>query len=501
METSSATSTTKNTTNTTTNTKEDKDKDKGKGASFGLGSLSFGSGAAFELDQTYAQMEKAENSKLKTYDTQKESVETKLSAYSTLKGSLEALKSQAEALSPSNLQKSASATTSAVAYIPKATDSSISGTYDIQVNQLATTQSNVSAKINDKTSKLGSGSISLQQGSDAAVSVPIKNASLEGVRDAINAAKDSNGNRLNIAAVVLSDEKGGSYLSVSSTKTGARSAFTLSATGDSGLTDVISNMSVKKEAANAKFSINSVDLEANSNVVTSAVPGLELTLSSVSTKPETTTVGNNIDEWASSIANFARSYNSFLTTVSGLTKYEAPSTFNKGVFDTSKSGALLGDPGSRTILNQVKHLMSGSNLAALKDFGITTIDFSKANATTPVGSLQVDFNKLTQSVANNPEGIKKVLSGNGGKNGLMSQVVAKVDELENEKSGLLTISTKSLDDKAKNITKQKERATETIESRLKAYKQSLIRLVKFRTSIDQQMKGIESQFETMRKSK
>ena len=460
--------------------------------SSGLGSLNFGSGAALDLDKYYSKLEEAENSKLTTYDTKKASAETKVSAYSTIKSSIDALKSQAQSLTADNFQKSAKATTSAVSYIPKATDNSISGTYDIKVNQLATSQSNASQQVADKTSKLGSGTITLKQGSGDEVSVAINNASLEGVRDAINSAKDSSGKKLNISAAVISNSDGTSYLTVSSTSTGSANAFTIGSSGDSGLTDVISNMSVKRDAANAKFSVNGVDLEASTNTVTDAVPGLELTLSSVSTAVETTTVDNNTDDWATGVSNFVSSYNSFLSTMSSLMKYDSS--------DSTDTGALVADSGARTIRSQIKELMSNENLSTLKEFGITAISMDKVSSSKPAGTLEIDSTKLQKAMTTNPDGFKKALAGENGKGGIMNQVTAKVDELENSKTGVLTTNTKSLADKITNITAQKERAATASEYRLKMYKQSFSKLVQFKTTMDTQIDSIKAQFEALKKS-
>ena len=460
--------------------------------SSGLGSLNFGSGASLDLDKYYSQLETAEQSKLTTYDTQKSSAETKISAYSTIKSSLDALKSQASAMTESNFQKSAVATVASnAAYTATATDNSIAGTYDIQVKNLATTQSSASLAVDNKTTKLGSGTITLNQnGKD--YSIAISSASLEGVRDAINAAKDSSGNKLGVSAAIISDESGSAYLTLNSTKTGASGEFTVSATGDTGLTDVISNMSTKKKATNAEFTINGVTVESASNTVTNAVPGLELTLASVSSSPETLTVSNNTSDWASSVSNFVSSYNSFLTTVNSLTKYDTD--------DSSNSGALAGDSGARTIRSQVKELLSNENLASLKDFGITAVSLDKTSTSTPAGSLQIDSTKLNKALLDNPDGFKKVLMGSDGKSGIMNQVSAKVDEIENSKTGILTTNTNSLNEKVKNIESQKTRATTASEYRLKMYKQSFTKLVKFKTSMDTQLESIKAQFEALKKS-
>lgn len=460
--------------------------------SSGLGSLNFGSGASLDLDSYYSQLEAAEQSKLTTYDTQTSSIETKLSAYSTIQSSLDALKSQAESLTADNFQKSATATTSAVSYIPKATDNSVSGTYDIQVNHLATSQSNASQAVSDKTSSLGSGTLTLQQGSGEAVSISVTDASLEGVRDAINSAKDSSGNKLNVSAAIVTSQDGSAYLTVASKSTGSDNAFTLGATGDSGLTDVISNMSVKKEASNAQFSINGVDVESSSNTVTNAVPGLELTLSSVSTAPETTTVAINTDDWTTGITNFVSSYNSFLSTMSSLTQYSSS--------DSTDSGSLAGDSGARTIKNQIKTLLSNENLSSLKEFGITAISLSKTSSTKPAGTLEIDSSKLKAALTSNPDGFQKVLVGDDGKSGIMNQVISKVDDIENSTTGVLTTNTKTLNDKVSSIATQKERATTASEYRLKMYKQSFAKLVQFKTTMDAQLESIKSQFEALNSS-
>lgn len=456
----------------------------------GLGSLNFGSGVG-DLDNVYSQLEAAENKKLTTYDTQKNSVETKISAYSTIKNSLDSLKSQASALTESNFQKSAVATVASdAAYTATATDNSIAGTYDIQVNRLATSQSTASLKVDDKTSKLGSGTITLtQDGKD--YSVAIKDTSLEGVRNAINAARDSDGNKLGVSAAVVSDDNGGAYLTLNSTKTGKAGSFSVSATGDSGLTNVISNMSTKKTANNAEFTINGVTIESASNSVTNAVPGLELTLASVSKSPETLTVSNNTNDWANGVSNFVTSYNNFLKTTKELTRFDSEHEENKD------NGVLIGDSGVRTIKSQMKDVLSNQNLAALKDFGITAAPFSSFGET-PAGTLQIDSAKLNKALTDNPDGFKRVLMGADGKSGIMNQVVAKVNDFEDSKKGILTTNTDSLKGKSKHIDKQKERAAAASKYRLKAYKRDFIKLSKFQNTMDAQLKNIKSQFKALK---
>lgn len=457
-------------------------------SSSSLGSLNFGSGSALDLDGYYSKLQEAENTKLSAYDTKKNSVQTKISAYSTLKGSLDSMKGLATVMASTDFQKSATATTSANAYIPKATDNTASGTYDIKVNQLASNQSSASTAVADKTAKLGSGSLSITMGNNSAVSVNVANGSLEGVRDAINSAKDDSGNALGVTAAIVTDSKG-SYLTLTSKESGEANAFSISATGDSGLTDVVSGITPKVEARNAKLTVNGVDLETTSNQVSNVIPGLELTLSSVSTTSEKTTVNNDTSTWSEGMTQFVNSYNNFLSTVNGLTQYSTD--------DNAESGALVGDSGARTVRSQMKGLMSNEMLASLKDFGVTAVSLDKTNASRPAGSLQIDSTKLSQALTTNPDGFKKLMVGEGGKSGLMGQISSKVDDLEDSKMGVITTNTNTLNEKVDNITSQKERATTASDYRMKMYKQNFTKLVQFKTTMDAQIESLKAQFKSL----
>ena len=455
-----------------------------------LGSLDFGSGEELNLDSYYSKLQDVENTKLAVYDNRQNSIQTKISAYSTLQSSLDTLKSMATKLASADFQKSATATVEDnAAYIPNPTDNAAAGTYDIKINQLATNQSSASTVIADKSIKLGSGSLSIKVGNGSAVSVKVSDASLASVRDAINNAKDSSGNALGVSAAIVTDAKG-TYLTLTAKNSGEANAFSISATGDAGLTGVISSISTKVQAQDAKFTVNGVDLDTASNQVTGVIPGLDLTLAAVSTKSQKTTITSDTTTLANGVAQFVDAYNNVLKTISSLTHFDASKP--------ADNGPLFVDTGTRQITSTIKGLIGSDAVAALAKFGVTPVDMSTVSESNPAGSLKIDSDKLAKALSTGSTDLKKLLGDD--KSGLMSQMSSAVNALEDNKVGIITTSNKTFKDQIDNLTVQKQRATEISVSRMQTYRANFIKLNQFKTNMDAQLDALKAQFAAMKKS-
>lgn len=177
------------------------------------------------------------------------------------------------------------------------------------------------------------------------------NNTLAGLRDAINAQTAATGIQ---ATVVQTAATGDSYkLVLSTTETGKGSA---ALNGDSiflkgnagnllGLSGAGSGTQSQVLAKNALFSVNGIDLERRSNVVTDAVDGLTFTLKAGDeTKTTTFTVGTNRDGLKSAMGDLVAKFNAL----------------QKAYKDNSGAGgALAGDASLRTILGQVRSFLTG----------------------------------------------------------------------------------------------------------------------------------------------
>ncbi|OQA36121.1 MAG: Flagellar hook-associated protein 2 [Acidobacteria bacterium ADurb.Bin340] len=246
-------------------------------------------------------------------------------------------------------------------YLAATANGAANGTYEVVVRQAAqgarltapAATTSLTASLGG-TDSVGDGTgtydytLTNTDGEAVTVSLSAANNTLGGLRDAINAQAGTTGVQ---ATVVQTAATGDSYkLVLSTTGTGQGTA------GDSvylkgnagnllGLADTGSGTQSQVAAKNALFSVNGIELERSSNVVTDAVDGLTLTLKAGDeTKTTTLTVGTNREGLKSAMGDLVAKYNALY----------------KAYKDNSGSGgALAGDSTLRTILSQVRSFMTG----------------------------------------------------------------------------------------------------------------------------------------------
>ena len=146
-------------------------------------------------------------------------------------------------------------------------------------------------------------------------------------------------------------------------------------------------------------------LYSNSNSITNAVPGVNLTLagtgtSTISVAQDTTTAVNNVQ-------TFVTAFNSLVDLIDQDTAYDP----NK------KQGSILtGDAGIQGLEGQLRTLLSSAapgvsgQYTSLANLGISTGSFGAVIGTT--NHLTVDTAKLTAALQNNPSAVTAVLGGN-----------------------------------------------------------------------------------------
>lgn len=249
-------------------------------------------------------------------------------------------------------------------YLTATASGAANGTYDIVVRQAAQgarlTAPNAATALTASlggTDSIGDGTgtydytLTNTDGEAVTVSLSAANNTLAGLRDAINAQSGTTGIQ---ATVVQTAATGDSYkLVLSTSETGEGSAavngdsiFLKGNTGNLlGLSDAGSGTQSQVAAKNALFSVNGIDLERGSNVVTDAVEGLTLKLKAGDeTKTTTLTVGTDRDGLKSAMEDLVAKFNALYKTYKD----------NSGT-----GGALAGDTTLRTILTQVRSYLTG----------------------------------------------------------------------------------------------------------------------------------------------
>ena len=144
-------------------------------------------------------------------------------------------------------------------------------------------------------------------------------------------------------------------------------------------------MTQNTAAANAKLTINGLDISSASNNIEGAVDGLTINL--LKTGQSTVTVGQDKDSVKKAINDFVTSYNSLISLMRDDTKYD----------DANKtSGPLQGDSTAVGLQSQLRNITaSGSTLGGafqrLSDLGLSI---------GTAGTITVDDTKLTSALGN-----------------------------------------------------------------------------------------------------
>ena len=245
-------------------------------------------------------------------------------------------------------------------------------------------------------------------------------SAINGAGDGVTASKDSNGR------LVITSNTAGSTGNFSVTGAGL-SSYASTQGADSTFSDL-----------NAKFYVNgsSTPQYSTSNIVSNAIPGLQLTLKAVSSDPVTITVSSpapDTDAIKQKVHDFVDSYNALMNDLnSRLTETPVipPSTdsdYLKGIFfgDSLLSNiqdrlrnALTSPIGSNPSLN----LMSQIGISTGATTGSGTLNQDAVN-----GKLVIDDSKLDAALAGDPKSVQTLLGGTLGTSGFAQLIDNSLD--------------------------------------------------------------------------
>lgn len=249
--------------------------------------------------------------------------------------------------------------------------------------------------------------------------VPPANIQINGKSIAINAATDS----LQQIAININAANAGVTASVRSVVNGSTTTYKLDITGNSGtptFTDdqnILGALGITQKgygselvkAQDASFTLDNVALTSSSNTVTSAIPGVSLSLLSATTTtngtttPATSTISISADtkSIASKISAFATAYNAVNDLIAG------DSTIDPTTFQT---GPLFGDSVAQQVESQLGSTLF-NNVAGLTGnyTNLSSIGFSLDQS----ADIQVDNAALTKALTNDPNSVAALFKSIG----------------------------------------------------------------------------------------
>lgn len=336
-----------------------------------------------------------------------------------------------------------------------ATSTAVGGSYTLNVERLATASKVASQRFDNSSSAISKGTLEISQNGNV-YNVEIGDgATLQSVRDSINASLSSKG----ISANIINDGQG-SRLVLTSTTTGAESDISVAGIPEleiDGTTQMNGTGAgfISGLAQDAKFTVDGMSLTSKSNKVDSAVSGLSLELVSATKTDTVITVATNSDGLKKSVQSFVDAYNALVTTINNLT--QTPKNAD-GTLGTAP--ALAGDSMARGMLTAIRNELvtpgTGGNgqLSVLSQLGVNTVQST--------GLLELDATKFTAALDTQKLGgeIQNLFSGD---NGIASRM-SKALEPYTQSDGLLSDRSKTLETAKKNLATQQSNLDSRIAS-------------------------------------
>ena len=346
-----------------------------------------GVGSGLDINSIVTQLVEVEKQPLKTLQTKAAKLETKLSAFATVKSQLASLGDAAsDLLSTETWGGKTFSSSDTAAVTGTASSSSIASSFSMSVTQLASSQSARTAAMTSTDTVGAAGTLTISIGAwssgaftasldadeDGTVDDPIS-VSISATDTLSTVASNINAADAGVTAVVVTSGTQQRLL-IRSSETGEDYGFEIKAYNNSGtqITDGTtgvgkfsytasgtSGLTQTQAGQDASISVEGITITSSSNTVSDAVPGVTLKLLSKTSSDVQITVGNDTDTIKSKLTAFQDAYNTLVSNLKTLTKYDAT---------TKKAGDLQGDGTAVTLLSVLNSMISATGPAASSTF-------------------------------------------------------------------------------------------------------------------------------------
>lgn len=405
-------------------------------------------------------------------------VTEELSAVGQLNSALTAFLDAVDDLSDESLFRGRSVSIGDRSLISATADESAqAGSYQIQIEQIATAQKIATQAVATAGTEVGTGTLNIYLGSESfSIDIDENNNTLQQIRTAINESE----NNLGVTASIINDETG-ARLVLTSNETGLDNTISLTVndndgdnrdasvglsqlvydptdietTGDGG---VVQDGRELDSAQNAIAYIDGLRITGSNNTFENAIEGVTFNLLDAQDADDfasgdtiNLTVGNDTASARGAIENFVNVYNSFLDVVEQLTVVVV-NDGNTG----NVTGALTGDSTVRGLLSNIRSQFSTGvsdnpqGLQFLVNIGVSTDQ---------EGRLTIDNTRLNNAFSTDFDAIANLFSGD---NGLSNRLSESLDGYTGS-SGILQLRRDSLQNTLNGIDDQREALERRIE--------------------------------------
>jgi flagellar hook-associated protein 2 len=371
---------------------------------------SIGIGSGLDIESMITQLVAAERAPVRQLAKEASSLQTRLSAYGKLQSGMAALRDAAAALTRSSTWGATTGSSSDAAAVAVTTSAStLPGSYSIEVQRLASVQSNATGVYTSADALVGEGTLRIELGTwsadqsgftpkagatavDITVGPPAE--SLAQLRDKINASNAG------VVASVLTDASG-ARLVLRSATTGEMNGFRVGVTDSDGNNSDglglsalafdpsvgVLTMAQALAAANAAATLNGLSISSSSNTLSNVLDGITLTLGKVTAAPVQVDAKTDTASIRKALDGFVSAYNELNKQLLEQTKYDAA---------TKSAGALQGDSAAVQMRAQLRSLLGESSSASAMFTRLAEVGFDVQSD----GSIRLDEAKLANGLAN-----------------------------------------------------------------------------------------------------
>ncbi|MFK7998819.1 MAG: flagellar filament capping protein FliD [Polyangiales bacterium] len=435
-----------------------------------MNSITSFSGLATGIDtgSIVTELVRAESIPIARLRTKQANHDSMSSRFETIQERLNDLKAAMEAITDDSAPATVSSSAESIVGATSQGDAQ-AGAYVIEVTQLAAAERTHSDGVASKDVPglfADGASIGITVGGDDEVSISVNSTdTLESVAQRIN---DSD---LRATASVIFD--GSAYrLQVSGTDTGLSNSLSFTETGlDLGLTDP-ANETVS--AADALFSIDGLAMSRESNQVSEAITGVQLSLDSVTTSPVTVNVGSDSDALGEKMQTFVDAYNAVVNGIA------VESVFTG---EARTGDSLAGDSTLRGLQRSLNSSLFGSlpGFDTISQIGLET---------NQAGKLELDVEAFGSALTENGDLLLEAFAGDGVSQGLFERLSDLTDQYADKSTGLISNRIDSFASQNRSI----DQRIESMELRVDKFEENLLR--KF-ASLETLVAGLNSQGEQM----
>lgn len=426
------------------------------------------------------------------------------SAWSEISSALSNFQTKLKALqnNDSYYSKIAKSSNEDLATISGNSDAKNGGDFELLVSQLAKqtklTGSQVSAAETNSTDLNLNGKLTFayqgEKTDDSPETVDIditEKDSLLDIADKIN--KESK--NIGVSAVVINKR-----LVLTNNKSGAKET-TLDQTKNTATLAALGLNTSADLGQAAKYSLDGIDMESDSNVISDAIDGATITLKK-EIKPEDTvtlSLKNDDSKTVKAATDFVTQYNNLMSLIKSDLDVGNPSASTADSSSTNVQGKLVGDSTLQRLQSSLRNMITQAD----KDNGARLSPFDMGFSVDKDGVLSLDEDKFKSQLADSPEKVHDFFYVQGEDSfdeSTDTGYTAKLNNLVNEfisndatKKGIITNKSDSIDKMVKDLNAQIDDFTARLSDKREQYIAQFTQLDSIMMQADSQMQYMQSQ--------